>query len=311
VLELPLVLPLVAALFGACIGSFLNVVIFRLPRREPDRGGLSISRPRRSFCPSCKRAIPWHENVPIVSWLALGGRCRGCRTAIPVRYLLVEAATAFLFAWWAFLFLERRDPARLEEWTLFGAGALLIAACIAVTFIDLEWREIPDEITLPGTVVGLALSVAAPVLHEPGWVFMKLNDALGWERHLAALGSSAAGAAAGAGALWAIALAGKAVFKPKDAETGEPTDAMGFGDVKYMAMAGAFLGADGVLLVFLVGCITGAIAGLLWLAIKRDRYIPFGPYLSLGLLLVLFFRTGIVRLLLEDWPRFVQGLFGR
>src|SRR5688572_12157002 len=116
---------------------------------------------------------------------------------------------------------------------------MLTAVCIAVTFIDIEWREIPDEITLPGVVLGLALSAAAPILQRESWLFVKLAGALGWERHLAAAGSSLAGALAGGLTLLLVAVAGKAVFKPKDAETGEPTDAMGFGDVKYMAMMGA------------------------------------------------------------------------
>jgi leader peptidase (prepilin peptidase)/N-methyltransferase len=303
-----ILLPLVLGAFGACVGSFLNVVIYRLPRRDPERGGLSVAKPSRSFCPSCRRTIPWAENVPIVSWVVLGGRCRGCKAEISVRYLFVEVLTAFLFAWWTSLWLRRAGDSPME-WVVLGVGLLLTAVCVAVTFIDLEWREIPDEITLPGVALGLLLSAAAPVLQRESWVFGKLAHALGWEAHLAAGASSLAGALVGGLTLLLVAIAGKAVFKPKDAETGEPTDAMGFGDVKYMAMMGAFLGADGVLLVFFLGCVAGAIAGLLWFLVKRDRYIPFGPYLSLGILAVLYFRTPIVRFLLEDWPRMVQGLF--
>jgi len=305
------VLPLVLGLFGACVGSFLNVVIYRLPRRDPDRGGLSIVRPRRSFCPSCSRPIPWHENVPLVSWLLLGGRCKGCRAEISVRYLFVEAATAFLFAGWTSRALDQggTGPAGWGGSVALVAGLLLVSASIAVTFIDFEWREIPDEITLPGIAVGLLLSAAAPALQQGGWLVRRLEQGLAMNGHVAALLASLAGAVAGGGALWLVAIAGKLVFKPKDAVTGEPTDAMGFGDVKYMAMAGAFLGAEGVLLVFFLGCVAGAIAGVVWMAVKRDRFIPFGPYLSLGLLLVLFFRAPIFHFLLEEWPRFVQGLF--
>ena len=309
-LDAALVLPIVVGLFGACVGSFLNVVIYRLPRKDPDRGGLSVAKPARSFCPNCKRQIPWHENVPILSWVLLGGKCKGCKSEISVRYLLVEALTAFLFAWWTVLFLERAaEPA--ADWPLLATGLLLTAVAIAVTFIDIDWREIPDEITLPGTALGVIASAALPIVQRPSWLYEKLAGARGWETHLAALTSSAAGAIVGSGLLLLVAIAGKAVFRPKDAETGEPTDAMGLGDVKFMAMVGAFLGADGVLLVFFLGCVAGAIAGIAWLLIKRDRYIPFGPYLSLGVLLVTFFRTPIVRFLLEDWPRLVQGLFIR
>src|SRR5688572_7820505 len=239
-----LVLPIVAGLFGACVGSFLNVVIYRLPRMDPERGGLSVSKPSRSFCPNCKRQIPWIENVPLFSWILLGGRCKGCRTEISVRYLFVEALTAFLFAWWTSLFLARAVAAG-EGWVVLGSGLLLTAVCIAVTFIDIDWREIPDEITLPGIVVGLVASLAAPSLHDASWLFRRLADAAQWERHVAALTTSAAGAAVGALALLLVAIAGKAVFRPKDKETGELTDAMGLGDVKYMAMVGAFLGPDG------------------------------------------------------------------
>src|SRR5262245_55999383 len=213
-------------LFGACVGSFLNVVIYRLPRKDPDRGGLSVSKPARSFCPQCKRQIPWHENIPLVSWLLLGGKCRGCKSEISVRYLLVEALTAFLFAWWTSIFLGRAGDVT-SEWPLLATGLLLTAVAVAVTFIDIDWREIPDEITLPGTVLGLIASGAAPVIHAPSWVFDKLANARGWEPHLAALSSSAAGAIAGSGLLLLVAIAGKAVFRPKDKETGEPTDAMG------------------------------------------------------------------------------------
>jgi len=310
VLDAALVLPIAIGLFGACVGSFLNVVIYRLPRKDADRGGLSVSKPARSFCPNCKRQIPWHENIPMVSWLFLGGKCKGCKAEISVRYLLVEALTAFLFAWWTSLFLDRTGDLA-GGWPLLASGLLLTAVAIAVTFIDIDWREIPDEITLPGTVLGVIVSTAAPVIQAQSWAFDRLAHSRAWEPHLAALTSSAAGALVGSGLLLLVAIAGKAVFRPKDKETGEPTDAMGLGDVKFMAMVGAFLGADGVLLVFFLGCVAGAIAGIAWLLIKRDRYIPFGPYLSLGVLLVTYFRTPIVRFLLEDWPRFVQGVFVR
>ncbi len=347
VIDLTLALPLVLGLFGACIGSFLNVVIYRLPQ-----DGLSIARPRRSFCPKCKRSIPWSENLPVVSWLLLGGKCRGCKGEIAVRYLFVEVVTAFLFGLWGHLFLQRvgvssfgadgafTHAVTLEQWVVLLEGLALTAACIVVTFIDIDLRIIPDEITIPGVVIGFLLSVAAPVVQEPSWLFAKITEEWHLERHLVGGLSSAVGAGVGWLALWLVGVAGKAVFKPK--EGGEATDAMGFGDVKLMAMVGAFLGADGVLLVFFVGCVTGSFGGLGnfllglpeviadvarharrhgsggWYVLgvarrvgwRRRRFIPFGPFLSIGVVIIVFWRASIVHLLLHEWPELVHGWLG-
>ncbi len=331
-LDLAIVLPLALGLFGACVGSFLNVVIYRLPREE-----LSIARPARSFCPNCKRQIPWSENLPILGWVLLGGKCRGCKGDIAFRYVLIETLTALLFAYCGHWFLERA-PGGGEAWWILFTLLLLSAICIVVTWIDLDWRIIPDEITLPGLAVGTVLSLLAPSLHEPSFVYRQLA-ALGWERHLAALGSALAGLLAGGGALWGVGLAGRAVFKPK--EGGEATDAMGFGDVKFMAAVGTLLGADGVLLVFFVGCVSGSFGGVgnwmlglpevlrdvgrharrhgkgagytiraaMKIGWRRRRFIPFGPFLSVGVLVVAFWRADLQHFLLHDWPRLVQGLF--
>lgn len=330
--DVAIALPLVLGLFGACVGSFLNVVIYRLPRE-----GLSVSKPSRSFCPHCKRPIPWLENVPILAWVALGGRCRGCKREIALRYPLVEAATAFSFAAVAHLFLARGGGSRGESWLVLATWLLLVATCIVVTCIDLDFRIIPDQITLGGLVVGPLLSLAAPALHGDGWLFGLLERA-GWERHLAALASAAAGLAAGGGSLWLVGIAGRALFKPR--EGGEATDAMGFGDVKFMAAVGTLLGAEGVLLVFFVGCVVGSLGGLCnWLlglpetlrdlarharrhgkgggfvvaaalrvGWRRRRFIPFGPFLSIGVVIVALWRAELVGFLLHDWPRLVQGL---
>ena len=309
-MDAALALPLITGVLGACVGSFLNVVIYRLPRSEPELGGLSIRRPARSFCPGCKRQLRWFENLPIVSWLALGGRCRSCRQEISARYLFVELLTAFLFGGAAVVALDSMDGGG-EGWVVLLASLYLVAVCVAVTFIDLDWRIIPDEITWPGMALGFIASVAAPAVQSQGWLFGKLFGHLGWERHLASAAASLAGIAAGAGVVWLVGWLGKRAFRPKDAETGEATDAMGFGDVKYMGLAGAFLGADGVLLVFFAGCVLGALGGVIYYAIKRDRYIPFGPFLSIGVLLVALFRVPLADFLLVDWPRMVQGLFSR
>jgi leader peptidase (prepilin peptidase)/N-methyltransferase len=305
-----LVLPFVLFAFGACVGSFLNVVIYRLPRED-----LSIAKPRRSFCPNCRRSIPILENIPILSWVLLGGRCRGCKSEIPVRYLIVEIATAVLFAGLGYLFVHH-SAGRPSEYVALAASLALAAACVAVTFIDIDWKIIPDEITWPGMGLGLVASIAAPPLQAPSWLFTQLaGDAtqrgtvmaklLGehvLERHLAAGISSLVGLLVGAVAVLAVGVLGKAAFRK---------EAMGLGDVKFMGMVGAFLGFDGVLLVFFLGCVIGAVGGIVHRLITGDRYIAFGPYLSVGVLLTQFFREPIVRFLLEDWPRFVQGLFAR
>jgi len=166
-----LVLPLILFAFGACVGSFLNVVIYRLPRED-----LSVAKPRRSFCPGCKRQIPAFENVPIVSWLLLGGRCRGCKAEIPIRYLVVEIATAVLFAGLGWTFTRHAFGAP-ADWIALVASLALAASCVAVTFIDIDWKIIPDEITWPGMVLGVVASVAAPPLQAPGWLFGQLVSA--------------------------------------------------------------------------------------------------------------------------------------
>lgn len=327
-------LPLVLGLFGACVGSFLNVVIFRLPRED-----LSIAKPARSFCPRCRRLIPWHENVPILAWVLLGGRCRGCRGEIGVRYLLVEVLTAFLFGWWGRRFLTLGIPGA-EGIGLLAIGLLLIAICIVVTWIDIDWRIIPDEITITGMFAGPLLAAAVPRLHDSSWLFGRLLSA-GLERHLAAFASALVGLVVGGGTLWVVGVLGRVLFKPK--EGGEATDAMGFGDVKFMAGVGALLGAESVLLVFFAGCVGGSFGGVgnwliglpevlrevgrharrhgrsrrftvgtaMRLGWRRRRFIPFGPFLSAGVLAVFFWRGEMVRFLLHDWPAFIQSLLAR
>ncbi len=291
----------VLGVFGAVIGSFLNVAIYRLPRE-----GMSVFRPLRSFCPQCERTLPWYENLPILGWLLLGGRCRGCKISIPSRYVVVEVLAALLFAFFGYRFLSQHPMAfqeglgkSLESTIVLGTGLLLAAVCLVVTYIDLDFKIIPDEITWPGMALGLILSVAAPLIHDESWVYLKLAGNLGWERHLAALTASFAGLACGILVVLMVGWLGSLAFRK---------EAMGLGDVKYMGMVGALLGADGVLLVFFLGCVTGAIGGLIHRALTGERYIAFGPYLSLGVLLVLIGRREIMTFFLETWPGFVRSI---
>lgn len=262
--------PLVAFTFafGAIVGSFLNVCIHRIPADE------SVLRPR-SRCPGCRAAIAWYDNVPIVSWLLLRARCRRCGERIAARYPLVEAIAGVL----AVVALVRLGP------TAHGAAAFAFtAALLLITFIDLDHLFIPDEVSLPGIAVGLAVSLL------PGGV--GFPDALG-------------GMLLGGGGLWALAASYERL-------TG--VEGMGFGDVKLLAMIGAFVGWQGIPIVLLVASITGTLAGLLVIFSRRGRRgmrrvrrrfgvralppylrrlgrtteIPFGPFLALGALVVLY-----------------------
>jgi len=146
----------VAGLFGANVGSFLNVCIYRLPRK-----GLSVSKPKRSFCPTCGNWIRWLDNIPLVSWLALGGCCRYCRVPISSRYFIVEALTAVLFILVALRYLGGAEA----QWAAFFVVVVLVAALVVASFIDLELRILPDEITLTGMAVMPFVALLVPELH--------------------------------------------------------------------------------------------------------------------------------------------------
>ncbi len=175
-----------AFVLGACVGSFVNVCIYRLPLN------LSVNQPRRSFCPSCKTQIPWHQNLPLVSWLALRGRCANCGARIAFRYFAVELLTALLF-----LIIWKAFP-----WQIAIAYWGFVALVIAATFIDFEHYIIPDEITIGGTIAGLIASTAVPQLMTT-------------DRRLNALLISAASAAVGYALLWLVLEGGKLVFGKK------------------------------------------------------------------------------------------------
>ncbi len=349
-----------AFVIGAMIGSFLNVVIYRLPL------GKSVNEPRRSFCPLCEKPIPFYHNIPLVSWLLLRGKCAECRGRIPFRYFFVELLTAALFlaVWKRCLGMDNLAIV-LPLWILIG---LLVSA----TFIDFDHFIIPDEITKGGTFVGLVCSFLVPSL-------------MGETGHWAGLLWSAIGAVLGYGLLWAVVEAGKLAFGRKklvfdppapftwkrngddatfsvgkdesmlwsdifsresdllvieaknvkvDSQpasettlrfhynrlllTGReialetigtisgkvsrivvPREAMGFGDVKFIACIGAFLGWKAVLFTVVAASVVGSVVGVsLVLARRRDASgrIPFGPYLALGALIWLFAGPAII-----DW----------
>lgn len=233
---------LVALMFGLLVGSFLNVCIYRLPRGE------SIVFPG-SHCPQCNHPIrPW-ENIPVVSYLFLGGKCHYCHTRIPWRYPLVETLTAAFFVIFVHLYA-------VSFATLFYL--IFTCALLVISFIDLDYQIIPDKISLPGIVVGFIASFFLP---------------LTWY-------DSLLGILIGGGIILAVGYVGKWVFKK---------EAMGGGDVKLMAMIGAFLGWKLVLLTLFFASVVGAVIGVVFKLVTGKEYIPFGPFLSLGALLALFF----------------------
>jgi leader peptidase (prepilin peptidase)/N-methyltransferase len=343
-----------AFVLGAVVGSFLNVCIYRLPR------DLSVNRPRRSFCPSCKKEIHWYQNLPLISWIVLRGRCANCGGKIAFRYFVVELVTALLF-----LAVWRSFP-----WQIAIAYWVFISLLIVATFVDFEHFIIPDEITLGGVAAGIIASFILPSL-------------MSTDRRLLAVGISAGSAALGYAILWLVLEGGKIAFGKKRirlkqptafswTRTGEdadfvvgeerslwsdyfarekdllllhcdqaviddralgnitlqcrydlvtvgdetlsldkidrisgvvrelqiPREAMGRGDLKFLAAIGAFLGWRAVLFTIFAGSLLGSIIGLTTLLIGKRVWsakLPFGPYLAGGALIWMFFGNALVR----------------
>jgi leader peptidase (prepilin peptidase)/N-methyltransferase len=339
---------------GAVVGSFLNVCIYRLPL------DLSVNQPRRSFCPACKKQLTWYQNIPLLSWLFLRGKCANCGARIAFRYFAVELLTALLFLWiW-----------KCFPWPMAIAYWVFVSLLVAATFIDFEHFIIPDEITIGGTVAGILASLAVPELMATA------------SRGRAFL-TSALSAALGYAVLWVVLEAGKKVFGKKrihldaptafswtrkgddadfvvgdeqglwsdyfaresdqlilhcdEAVVGDrnvgaadlrfhydrvklaeeelsldsldrisgvvraleiPREAMGRGDLKFLACIGAFLGWRAVLFAVFAGSLIGSVVGLVTLIIGKRVWsakLPFGPYLALGGLIWLFYGDPLVR----------------
>lgn len=345
----PILITVASVAFGAIVGSFLNVCIYRLPR------GLSVHSPARSYCPHCRRTIPWWENVPILSWIILKGRCSACHAAIHVRYVLVEIVTAFLFGSSAAFLPLASALLLLPMFTLLGI--LVVATCV-----DLEHLLIPNEITWGGVCAGVLFSLFLPALHHAS-------------SPLSGLGLSLFGAATGYSVLWGVVELGRFAFGKKrllfktpsqvhwvrsgeqadltvgveithwgdyfvrgseeirmgvctldiDGETIQgsevqwtlnqiqilpsekaerkvmdlnligrislqaqwitlPREVMGFGDVKFLAAIGAFLGSEATIFTLAASSCFGACYFFVTLAMGRRQWspIPFGPYLAAG-----------------------------
>ena len=337
-----------AFLLGAAVGSFLNVCIYRWPV------DLSINRPRRSFCPNCKQPIPWYQNLPLISWLALGGRCANCGKGISFRYFAVEFVSALLFLaiWQSF------------PWQVAIAYWIFVSFLIIGTFIDFEHFIIPDRVTIGGTIAGVACSMIVPTLMQT-------------DSRLAAGVRALLAAALGYVILWIVLEAGKIAFGRKRVRFNAPTpftwtkrgedadfvvgteeslwseyfarekdrlllqcdevriddreyggvtltfrydrvnadghvlmlddithisgvtrelviprEAMGRGDLKFLAAIGAFLGWRAVLFSLFAGSLLGSVIGLITLVVGKPVWsakLPFGPYLAFGALTWMFF----------------------
>ncbi len=258
---------LLAALAGLLIGSFLNVCIYRLPR------DLSVVSPR-SFCPECDRGIAWYDNVPVLSYVLLRGRCRQCHARIPVRYPLVEILTAGCFFAAVWIRPQHGIDMMAIKYCVFSA------IVIALIFSDLEERILPDEFTLGGLVAGLAFSFFLP---STGPSLLRLLLPSIQNAGLLSLIEAAFAAVFSSTAFWFVGF----LYKKLRLREG-----LGLGDVKMVAMLGAFLGLQLVLLTLIVGSLLGAVIGLCYIFFTgkdASTYeLPFGSFIGIGALAVAF-----------------------
>lgn len=242
---------MLAAVFGAVVGSFLNVVILRLPKKEA-----SIVFPA-SHCPQCLQPLTWYENIPLLSYLVLGGKCRTCKVAISWQYPLVELSMAVLSA-----LLYHRFGLSFELFFYF----VFCAALLVIIFIDIHHQIIPDRISLPGIFIGLGGSF--------------FNGMVTWQQ-------SSLGVLFGGGLLYTVAYVYYMVTK---------REGMGGGDIKLLAMIGAFLGWQSLLYVVFSSSLAGSLIGVLAMFKQRKKgqtRIPYGPFLSLGAISYLIFQQQI------------------
>lgn len=256
-----------AGLFGAALGSFYHVCVVRIPYEQ------SIVSPG-SRCPKCGNPIAWFDNIPILSYLQLGGACRHCQTTIPMRYMIMEILTALLFMGIVMKF-------GLSTATLVYLA--LVSNLIIISGIDWDHQYIPDELNIPLTPIALVLAALA---EYTGW-FPDLMVTTFWD--------ALVGFAVGGGVIWGIRALGSWVYGQ---------EAMGFGDVKLMMYLGAFLGAGNALLCIFIAAFFGSIVGLsLKYTGNIEKYgkIPFGPYLALGAYCCLLFGPAILDWYLEPF----------
>lgn len=239
-------------IFGLCIGSFLNVCIYRLPTSK------SISNPSRSICPNCNNPIKFYDNIPILSYIWLKGKCRNCNTPISFRYPMVELMTGIVALGLLFKF-----GLSLEGLVYF----VFFSSLLVITFIDLDHRIIPDIITLPGIPIGLVASFALPTVSFKASIF---------------------GLLIGGGSLWLVAWAYSLIAK---------RDGMGGGDIKLLAMIGTIIGWQGVIFTVFASSVIGSCVGISIMLIKGKNMkyaIPFGPFLSIGAIAYVFLGSQFI-----------------
>lgn len=245
-------------LFGLVIGSFLNVVIHRLPRQVPFLAG-------RSVCPHCNAQLKWYHNIPVLSFVLLGGKCAFCRGRISYRYPAVEIINAlfYVYFYWQFGFSLN-----------FGIFVFLASVLLVIFFIDLDFQIIPDVITLPGILVGLAVSLL------PGGI---------------GIVSAVIGLLVGGSSLYLIAMLGDWLFKK---------ESMGGGDVKMAAMLGAFLGWQKIILIFISSAVIGLMVSLVIMIfsarVRETRVVPFGPFLATAAMLSIVYGDQLISLYLTN-----------
>lgn len=273
----PFATPIFIFALGAIIGSFLNVVIHRLPREE------SIVFPN-SRCPSCGANISFYDNIPVLSYLILRGRCRNCRAPISARYPAVEALTGLLYV-----------AVFLHDGLTMGLpfDLVFVTALVALIFIDAEFMILPDAITYPGMLFALLARIVVPYLaNRP--VFDDLDSfshgaLANWPVWAASLTGAVLGALAGGGSLWLIGWLWQRL---------RGVEAMGLGDVKMMLMVGAYLGWRLTVLTIFLGVLTGSIAGVTLMLRRGTRdmqmLLPFGIFLGIGAIISLLFGASII-----------------
>lgn len=278
---------LVSFAFGACIASFLNVCIWRLPREE------SVVRPA-SHCPNCNAPIRWYQNIPVLSYIALGGKCANCRKPISMRYAVVELLGGALFAMaylqWAMPAMLGSEPAMalkpVMSLSAVFASWVVISGLILGSFIDLDHFYLPDRVTIGGMLLGVPASVLIPELQlERTWL-----DALCW---------SVAGLAFGFFFLWGMGWLFSKLFKK---------DALGFGDVKLMGAVGAFFGPTAVLFALIVSSIVGSVVGIALIVRGKAKLggftaVPYGPFIAVATLVWMFWGPQLVSVYIRMFAR--------
>lgn len=258
--EYPLIAQICLFVFGAVVGSFLNVCIYRLPDEEK-----SVVRPA-SYCPACKKPIVWYDNIPLLSYILLRGQCRQCQAKISIRYFLVEFITGMVFV----------SAVMWLGLTIHAAVFVYVFCSLFVSsLIDFQYKIIPDEITCYGMLVGLIASYFFPVMH--GEVDARL-----------AIADSILGLLCGGGIIYLLAIVGGIIFRK---------EAMGGGDIKLVAMIGAFLGVKLTIIAFLLSPYFAILIAIYYKFYKKEETIPYGPFLALGTMTAMIFGDSILQYL--------------